>query len=119
MGRPTGTQDRLVRGRCQPGAVSIAEILRRQAGVIGRWQALAKGMSSSTISRRVALGAWIRVLPRVYLAADHGLTEAARLHMAVLWAGRGAVVTGVSAAWWHGFWPELPATVELAVPLDR
>src|SRR6266545_4635768 len=57
MGRPTGTQDRLVRGRCQPGAVSIAEILRRQAGV--------------------------------------------------------------SAAWWHGFWPELPATVELAVPLDR
>jgi hypothetical protein len=99
--------------------VSIDAILRRQAGVIGRAQALAAGMSSSAIGRRVAAGSWLRLYPQVFLATDHELTAEARLRGAVLWAGPGATVSGVSAAWWHRLWPEPPAIMEVTVPHGR
>lgn len=94
-------------------------VLRRQAGVISRAQALAAGMSSTAISRLVSRGAWWRVHPRVYLATDHPLTNEVRLFAAVLWAGSHAAVSGVAAAWWHGLWPEPGSIVEVTVPPGR
>lgn len=60
-------------------SVTVERILGRQAGMISRAQALAEGMSSASISRRVARGLWVRVHPRVYFAADHALTAEARV----------------------------------------
>jgi hypothetical protein len=99
--------------------MTIEGTLRRQAGVICRSQALAEGMSASTINRRVSGGLWTQLHPKVFLAADHELTAEARLRAAALWAGPGASVSGVAAAWWHGLWPNLSAVVEVTVPLHR
>lgn len=96
--------------------MSIERVLRRQAGVISRAQALAEGMSSSTIGRRVRSGLWVRMYPRVYLAVDHGLTPEARLRGAALWAGPSATVSGLAAAWWLRLWPDPPSSAELTVP---
>jgi hypothetical protein len=76
-------------------------------------------MSSSTISRRVSSGVWIQLHPKVFLAADHEFSNEARLRAAVLWAGPGASVSGVAAAWWHGLWQTLPSIVEVTVPAGR
>src|SRR6266540_2283164 len=86
----------------------VEGVLRRQAGVISRAQALASGVSSATITRRLARGTWVRLLPRVYFAADHALTAEARLRAAGLWAGPNSTLCGVAAAWWHGLWAEPP-----------
>lgn len=96
--------------------VTIELVLQRQAGVIGRTQALAEGMSSAAIGRRLSGGQWVRVHPRVYLAADHALTGEARLRAAYLWAGDGATVSGVAAGWWHGLWADMAGQVEITIP---
>jgi very-short-patch-repair endonuclease len=95
--------------------MSIAGVLRRQAGVISRAQALGAGMGPSTISRRLSSRSWVRVHPQVYLVADHDLTAEARLRAAMLWAGPGATVSGLGAAWWHRLWPDPPAMIDLTV----
>lgn len=96
--------------------MSIEGVLRRQAGVITRAQALAEGVSSAMIGRRVSSGAWVRMHPEVYLVADRALTAEARLCGAVLWAGPAAVVSGVAAAWWHGLRLDKPSMIDLTVP---
>ncbi|MGH4024676.1 MAG: DUF559 domain-containing protein [Pseudonocardiaceae bacterium] len=99
--------------------MNVGECLWRQAGVIGHGQALAAGLSGSAITRRVTSGRWVRLHPRVYLAADHPRTDEVRLRAAVLRAGAGAVAHGVSAAWWHELGPPLPRCVEVTVPRRR
>ncbi|HEV8558114.1 MAG TPA: type IV toxin-antitoxin system AbiEi family antitoxin domain-containing protein [Actinophytocola sp.] len=99
--------------------MTIEGVLRRQAGVVSRAQALTEGMSSATISRRLARGLWVRLLPRVYLAAGHALTAEARLRASYLWAGLGATVCGAAAAWWHGLCAEAPTWVEITIPHHR
>jgi len=100
--------------------VDIEDYLRRQAGVISHGQALAAGMSGSAVTRRVATGQWVRLRPKVYLAADRKRTDEVRLRAAVLWAGPGAVAHGVSAAWWHDLGPRrLPSCVDVTVPRRR
>lgn len=94
-------------------------LLRRQAGVISYAQALAAGVSPSAVQRRLRAGRWLRLHPRVFLAADHPRTDEVRLRSAVLWAGPGAVAHGVSAAWWHELHPRLPRSVEVTVPRGR
>lgn len=93
--------------------------LRRQAGVISHGQARAAGMSRHAVQRRLDTGRWERLHPGVYLGADREYTEEVRLRAAVLWAGEDAAAHGVSAAWWHGLWSELPRTVEVTVPRRR
>ncbi|HEX2297150.1 MAG TPA: type IV toxin-antitoxin system AbiEi family antitoxin domain-containing protein, partial [Pseudonocardiaceae bacterium] len=99
--------------------MDVDDYLRRQAGVIDHQQALTAGLSGSAVKRRVVSGRWVRLHPRVYLAADHPRTDEVRLRAAVLWAGVGAVAHGVSAAWWHELSPRLPQCVEVTVPRQR
>jgi very-short-patch-repair endonuclease len=99
--------------------VLIEAILRAQSGVIGRPQALAAGLSEDQIDGRLAAGKWRAVHPRVYRLADREPTDEARVRAAGLWAGEGATVTGLAAAWWHGLWPDPPSTVEITVPVTR
>jgi hypothetical protein len=64
--------------------------------IIGRAEALARGMSRYAIDRRVASGRWRRVLPRTYLTADT-LGDLDRLYAAVTFAGSGAALSGAAA----------------------
>jgi hypothetical protein len=95
---------------------TIEILLRRQAGVVCRAQAMRAGMSALQIDRLVARRRWVPLLPRVYRASEYRLTDEARLWAAVLWAGDGAVPCGRAALWWHGLLPAAPQTITLTVP---
>lgn len=98
----------------------LDDLLRRQAGVLTRAQALAAGIPPTTLTRWIAAGRLIRVLPRVYRAAGREETPESRLHAAALWAGTGAAVCGPAAAWWHGLLTQPPrGPVAVTVPRDR
>jgi hypothetical protein len=109
----------------------LAALLDRQAGVVGRAQALAAGLAPREVDRLLARRLWHPVHPRVYRTADRPLTDEARVRAAALWGGDGAVVVGAAAVWWHGFQPDgsasdgsalygsgarAPRTVAIAVP---
>jgi hypothetical protein len=95
---------------------TIEILLRRQAGVVSRAQAVRAGVSALQIDRLVARRRWAPLHPRVYRASEYRLTDEARLRAAVLWAGDGAVPCGRAALWWHGLLPAAPETITLTVP---
>jgi very-short-patch-repair endonuclease len=99
--------------------MDVEGVLRRQAGVISRTQAMAVGLTGAQVDRRVTTGRWEVLHPGVYLAAEHEYTVEARVRSAALYAGERATVTGVAAAWWHGLWPYPPDTVEITIPTRR
>ena len=96
--------------------MSLDHLLRRQGGVLTLHQAVALGMSASTVQRRTGDGSWQRLHPRVYLVGGHRLTDEVRVRAAWLWAGEDACVSGPAAAYWHGMLDRAPPTVELTVP---
>lgn len=64
--------------------------------VLGRSDALARGIAPSAIDRRLASGRWRRLLPRTYLTRDT-LTTWDRINAARIFAGSGAVLSGAAA----------------------
>ena len=108
--------------------MSLDSILARQAGVISREQALAAGLTRDTIDHRLRLRRWRPLHPCVYLAggpggpagpAGHRRDDEVRVRAALLWAGEGAALSGVAAAWWQGMAEHLPATVGVTVGRHR
>lgn len=98
---------------------AVGAQLRSQAGVIGRGQAFAAGLSADAVDRRIARRRWRPLHPRVYLDAGYDYGDEARVRAAALWAGPDAVLSGLAAAWWHGLVEAPPATVSLTVPRRR
>ncbi|GAA4690369.1 type IV toxin-antitoxin system AbiEi family antitoxin domain-containing protein [Pseudonocardia yuanmonensis] len=101
------------------GNPALAALLRRQAGVVGRAQARAVGLSPDAIDRKLAGRHWVPLHPRVYLDRTHRVTDEARVRAAVLWAGDDAVLSGLAAAWWHGVAPALAGEIAVTVPRRR
>ena len=97
-------------------APALLALLRRQAGVVTRVQAVRAGLTGAHVDRLVARRRWVPLHPRVYRASEYLLTDEARLRAAVLWAGDGAVPCGRAALWWHGLLPGAPQTITLTVP---
>jgi hypothetical protein len=73
-------------------------LVASQYGVLLRAQAVASGMSSAAIGRRLASGAWVRCLPGVFRIASVPPSWYQRLVAVWLWAGLGAVVSHRAAA---------------------
>lgn len=94
----------------------LEDLLLAQAGVLGRAQALAHGVSERTVSRRLASGAWWPVFPGVYLVAGHRLTDEARVRAAWLWGGARSTVSGPAAAFWHGMLGDRGFRLDLTLP---
>ncbi len=88
--------------------MKLQTLLRRQAGVIARGQAMDAGLSRYAVDRRLAGGRWRALHPAVYLVDGHRLTDEVELRAAVLWAGPDAVLGGTWAAWWHGLLDAAP-----------
>jgi very-short-patch-repair endonuclease len=99
--------------------MSLDDILARQSGVISRDQAVAAGLSRHAVDHRLRLRRWRPLHPRVYLANGHRYDDEVRVRAALLWAGEGAVLSGVAAAWWHGMTARPPVTVGLTVARRR
>ncbi|MEJ2889696.1 endonuclease domain-containing protein [Actinomycetospora aeridis] len=103
-----------------PSAEStIRRHVRAQHGVVSLRQARAAGLSDATIRRRVAARAWLPVGPCVFLVAEYEETPASRTVAAMLSVGEGAVLVGLSAAWWWDLYERPPATTEIAVGRGR
>lgn len=94
-------------------------ILVGQAGVISREQALAAGLSRDAIDHRLRLRRWQPLHPRVYLVAGHRADDEVAVRAAVLWAGQGAVLCGLAAAWWFGMTERAPAVIAVTVERPR
>jgi Transcriptional regulator, AbiEi antitoxin len=76
----------------------VANIIRRQNGIITRAQALAAGVSRGAIRGRLAGKRWQRVYPGVYAAFSGPVPRLARLWATVLAGGPGAILSHDSAA---------------------
>jgi hypothetical protein len=97
-----------------------AEVMRHQAGVIGRAQAIDAGLSERQIDHRIATRQWTRLFPGVYLSADAELTWTARAHAATLASGPQSTLVGESAAAVRGQVAErLPIHVAIPPELRR
>ncbi len=90
-----------------------------QWGVITRHQAVERGLSPTTVSRRVRDGRWEIVHPRVYRIAGHPVSFRQRCMAAVLWAGDDAVISGVTAGRLWGLDDVTSSHVEVTVPRSR
>ncbi len=90
-----------------------------QDGVVTLAQAVAAGMTSSAVSRRICSGEWRRLSAGVYLRADRNHGPRARLRGSVYGAGEDAVAFGPSAAWWYGLLDRPPRLDWVTVPRSR
>lgn len=99
---------------------SLVETWRSQCDLITRPQALAAGLTDAALRSRLrAGGPWTAVLPGVYFVHDGGLTIGQREAAAVLYAGRGSVITGISALARMGLRMPIPVIVDVLVPHDQ
>jgi hypothetical protein len=73
-------------------------VLRVQAGIADRDQAMRAGFSRRQIAHRLSTGVWQHVHPGVYATFSGPLSRGARLWAAVRWAGEGAMVSHQTAA---------------------
>lgn len=69
--------------------------------------------------RRVAIGDWVRVGPRLYRLADHPVTDRTTTRIATLSVGPSAILSGSAAAWWHGIVDDRPGTITVTAPRGR
>ncbi|MCO1657574.1 hypothetical protein [Pseudonocardia humida] len=99
----------------RPDPDALRALLDRQAGVLTREQAVGVGFAPAAIDDRLRLRRWLPLHPRVYLVRG-SLDPAAAGWAALLWAGPAAVLSGPSAAWWHGLLDEPPDVVTVTVP---
>jgi hypothetical protein len=96
---------------------AVEQVLRQQCSLITRQQALMAGMTEAALRHRLrADGPWRIVLPGVYLSHNGLLTGGQREAAAVLYAGRGCVITGLAALARHGVRVPISQTVDVLIP---
>lgn len=79
------------------GIEELRYVADGQAGLVTAAQLSELGIGSRTVSRRVAGGMWTRVLPGVHLVHGGHPTRLQRERAALLYAGEGSVLTGLTA----------------------
>ena len=94
----------------------VAEVVERQFGAIARWQLLEAGITDTQISWLLRNGRMFRIWPGVYAWGRRDLPSAGRLVAALLYAGRGAGLTGLSNLWWRGLLHREPDAIHIDAP---
>jgi very-short-patch-repair endonuclease len=107
-----------MRDRYGAGLV-LGRIAARQHGVISREQAIACGVKSRTLDRRVAEGTWQRLYPGVYRLAGAPTTRRQTAFAACLAWGDDAVISHRAAACLFDLAGLKPGALELTVPPRR
>ncbi len=90
-----------------------------QAGVITREQAITSGMSSGGINAKLRYGRWQQVYRGVYATFTGPLDRTAKLWAAVLYAGRGAVLSYETAGELQKLLDRPLPIIHLTVPGNR
>jgi len=89
-----------------PITAELAELLRRQDGVVTIKQLQQHGFSERAANKRVARGIWRRPLPGILLTSAAAASRRQSLIVGWLWAGAGAAIDGRDACIWYGI--EIP-----------
>jgi hypothetical protein len=96
---------------------AIRALLREQAHLVTRSQALGSGMTPSALRHRLRPGGpWTAVLPGVYVSGGGDLAGGQREIAAVLYAGRESVITGTAALRRQGVRVPLSDVVDVLIP---
>ena len=98
---------------------TLRNLVRYQAGVISRSQAVRGGLSPGMIKFRVSSGRWRQIHPGIYATFTGVPSRGARLWAAVLWAGPGASLSHETAAELHRLTDQLAEVIHLTVPVQR
>jgi very-short-patch-repair endonuclease len=101
-----------------PRGAALAELARRQHGVVAARQLIVLGFPKATISDGVRQGRLHPIHRGVYAVGHEALTWEGRLLAAVL-ANEPAVASHVTAAWIHGLLRTRPGTFHLTAPSRR
>src|ERR1700759_5352834 len=100
----------------------LADLLEKQSSVVSRAQLLALGMRDTAMQHRVRVGGpWRVLLPGVYIAAN-GVPSVWQKEMAaLLYAGRGSLITGSMALMHHRIrsGAAFDGVIDVLVPADR
>ncbi len=97
----------------------LAEIAERQWGVITRAQLEAEGVTKGEVCRWVGEQRLHRLHPGVYAVGHPALALEGRLAGALLYAGPGAALWGLTAGSWLGLIKARPRTVHVCTPRRR
>jgi len=111
MGNPQGSKTQAP--PCLPLNAQLAELAARQHGVLTANQL---GMSSSSITKRVRSGTLHRVHHGVYALGHDRLSQNGEFMAAVLAAGKGAALCGLSAAVYWKAWRRKVDEIHVLVP---
>jgi hypothetical protein len=87
--------------------------------VIARWQLRDAGVSEARIGRWVRDARLCRRRHGVYTVGHRILSTRGELLAALLCAGRGAVLSHVTAAWWWGLLAAEPRRIHVSAPTQR
>ncbi|HET9727788.1 MAG TPA: DUF559 domain-containing protein [Acidimicrobiia bacterium] len=77
--------------------VSVARVANLLDGVFTRSQALGAGVTRSQVRQRLGTGLWVELLPGVYAHQSTPITTDLRRRSALLWAGRDAALSHLTA----------------------
>jgi hypothetical protein len=94
-------------------------LLRIQHLVFSRRQALRAGFTANAVGARVRRATWRRLYPGVYTTITGEPGRSARLWAALLYAGRGAVLSHETAAQLHGLTDKPGNVIHVTVPAER
>jgi hypothetical protein len=99
---------------------ALDRVLDRQLDLITRPQALAVGLTRHAIANRLRLGGpWRRVLPGVYIAATGTPTVGQAEMAALLYGGKGSIITGPAALRAHHICGPASQLVDVLIPAAR
>ena len=97
---------------------ALRQLLSRQLDVITRRQALAAGVTASSLRHRLG-NSWQSLIPGVYLAATGTPTIIQQQMAAMLHAGRGSVITGPAALQQHRIRGPAADRIDVLIPASR
>jgi hypothetical protein len=103
----------------EPASVRVAKLATAQHGVVSRSQLRLCGLADATIA------AWLddrrvhRIHRGVYAVGHQALSTPGRLTAALLYAGPGAALSHLTAAWWWSLLDVEPRTIEVTTAAKR
>jgi hypothetical protein len=103
----------------KPRSVTWPELLDFQSRIVGRQQAVRYGVSRAAVARRTKSGAWQRLHRCTYATFSGVPSREARLWVALLRAGPGAVLSHETAADVHRLIDKPAPKIHVTVPAAR
>jgi len=97
----------------------VRQLVEFQAGVLSRTQIIDAGLSGCIVNSRLRRGSWQQQYPGVYCTSSGEPSREARLWAAVLYAGRGAMLSYQTAAELWKLTDDPSSLIHLTIPADR